>query len=110
MNMGSIYTGPVAVPAKVINDIHERARVTSLTALEALRDRHCQGLSVELVAKPGMPLDSVLEEAEQYRADLIVMAASGRNRVARFFVGSTVDRVVRQADCPVLIVPAHSRS
>jgi nucleotide-binding universal stress UspA family protein len=105
MNLGSMYHGPVSVPANVVEEIHERAKTLSLTALEALRDRHCEGLTTELVAKPGVPLDLVLAEAKLFGADLIVMAASGRSRVARFFVGSTVDRVVRQADCPVLVVP-----
>ena len=39
--------------------------------------------------------------------DLIVLAASGRSRVARFFVGSTADRIIREASCPVLVVPAQ---
>jgi nucleotide-binding universal stress UspA family protein len=34
------------------------------------------------------------------------MASSGRSRVARFFVGSTADRVIREANCPVLVIPA----
>jgi len=41
-----------------------------------------------------------------FEADLIIMAASGRSRVTRFFVGSTADRVIRQAKCPVLVIPA----
>jgi hypothetical protein len=36
-----------------------------------------------------------------------VLAASGRSRVARFFVGSTADRIIREASCPVLVVPAQ---
>lgn len=107
LQMGSIYTGPVGVPAKVLTEIHDRAKVTSLQALGILKDRHCSGVTVELEARPGVALDVVLEEASQFGADLVVMAASGRSRVARFFVGSTADRVIRQAECPVLVVPAE---
>lgn len=106
LQMGSIYTGPVGVPTQVLTDIHDRAKATSVQALTVLRDRHCQGLQVELDARPGVALDVVLEEAERLPADLIILAASGRSRVARFFVGSTADRVIRQAHCPVLVVPA----
>jgi nucleotide-binding universal stress UspA family protein len=107
MTTGSMYTGPVSVPAELIDEIHGRAKKTSLGALEVLRDRHCKEVvKVDLEARPGIPLDLVLEEASRFGADLIVMAASGRSRVARFFVGSTADRVIRQAHCPVLVVPA----
>ena len=37
----------------------------------------------------------VMEEAERFRPDLIVMAASGRSRVARFFVPSSGGRQSR---------------
>jgi nucleotide-binding universal stress UspA family protein len=61
---------------------------------------------VEFVVRPGAALDVILEEARRFRADLVVMAASGRSKVARFFVGSTADRVIRQMHCPVLVIPA----
>lgn len=66
-------------------------------------------MTLEYVVRPGQPLAVVLEEAERFKPDLIVMAASGRSRVARFFVGSTADRVIRQAPCPVMVVPADGR-
>jgi nucleotide-binding universal stress UspA family protein len=107
MQYSAMYTGPVSVPSQVIEEIHTRAKETSMTALEILSRRHCQGLHVDYSVRPGVALNVVLEEAERYSADLIVMAASGRSRVTRFFVGSTADRVIRQAACPVLVIPAE---
>jgi nucleotide-binding universal stress UspA family protein len=108
MQTSSIYTGPVAVPAQIIDEIHQRARTTSQAALDELAHTHGQGLAVEVVVSPANPIAMVLEHARTWNADLIVMAASGRSRVARFFVGSTADRVIRQADCPVLVVPSQA--
>ena len=108
MQYSAMYTGPVSVPSQVIDEIHSRARDTSVAALDLLTREYCEGLSVEYAVRPGVALNVVLEEAERYAADLIVMAASGRSRVARFFVGSTADRVIRQAACPVLVIPAGS--
>jgi nucleotide-binding universal stress UspA family protein len=108
MQTSSIYTGPVAVPAQIIDEIHQRARTTSQAALDELAKSHGQGLEVEVVVTPATPIGMVLEHARTWQADLIVMAASGRSRVARFFVGSTTDRVIRQAECPVLVIPAHA--
>jgi nucleotide-binding universal stress UspA family protein len=108
MQSSVVYTGPVTVPAQILTEIHARAKETSLAALAVLTERHCQGIEVERVARPGTSVHIVLEEAKRVDADLIVMAASGRSRVARFFVGSTADRIIREAGCPVLVIPADS--
>jgi nucleotide-binding universal stress UspA family protein len=106
MQMGAIYTGPITVPTQIVDEIHERAKGASLEAMKVLRDQLCEGIDCKFDARPGHPLTFVLAEAAEIKADLIVIAASGRSRVARFFVGSTADRVIRQAPCPVLVVPA----
>jgi nucleotide-binding universal stress UspA family protein len=109
LQTANVYSGPISLPSQLIAEIHERARATSTAALEQLGPRFGQGVTLEHAVRPGQPLAVVLEEAERFKPDLIVMAASGRSRVARFFVGSTADRVIRQASCPVLVVPADSR-
>lgn len=109
LQASTVYSGPIALPSQLIQEIHERARATATTALEQLAPRFGQGVTLEYAVRPGQPLAVVLEEAERFKPDLIVMAASGRSRVARFFVGSTADRVIRQAPCPVMVVPADGR-
>jgi nucleotide-binding universal stress UspA family protein len=109
LQTATVYSGPVSLPSGLIQEIHERARVTCTEALTQLGPRFSEGVTLEYRVRPGQPLSVVLEEAERFKPDLIVMAASGRSRVARFFVGSTADRVIRQAPCPVLVVPADTR-
>lgn len=107
MHSTAMYTGPVSLPSGIIDEIEGKAKTTSLAALNHLAHASCRGLAVEYAVGPGHPAQSIVDDARRVGADLIVMAASGRNRVARFFVGSTTDRVVREASCPVLVVPAH---
>lgn len=107
MTSSAMYHGPVSVPAQLIDEIHERAVKTSTQAMSALATQACPDLAVELSVTPGQALQFVLDTARKLPADLIVMAASGRSRVARFFVGSTADRVIRESACPVLVVPAE---
>lgn len=107
MHSSAIYQGPVSVPSKIIEEIHERATTTSVSAMTALTSRYAVGAQVRLAAAPMSPLRYVLEMARTVDADLIVMAASGRSRVTRFFVGSTTDQIIREASCPVLVLPAH---
>jgi nucleotide-binding universal stress UspA family protein len=91
----------------VLDEIQQRAKEASVAVLKHLTEKLCANLSVEHVVGPGQTAQAVIEEATQIGADLIVMAASGRSRVARFFVGSTADRVIREAPCPVLVVPTR---
>ena len=46
----------------------------------------------------------VNDVALQHNADLIVMGSHGTNGLAEFFVGSNTERVVRNANIPVLVV------
>lgn len=48
---------------------------------------------------------AILESAEILNADLIVIGTSGHNAWHRFFLGSTANRVLSLAECPVLVVP-----
>jgi nucleotide-binding universal stress UspA family protein len=104
----SMYTGSLTVglSQQVMAEVHKAAYDTSIAALRAVAERYCAGIEVQFEARPGVPLSVILGEAERHAVDLIVLAASGRSRVARFFVGSTADRIIREASCPVLVVPA----
>lgn len=46
----------------------------------------------------------ILEIAKEDKCDLIVMGTHGRKGFERLVMGSVAERVVRQADCPVLTV------
>ena len=54
--------------------------------------------------KEGTPWREVLRVAEGKDADLIVMGAHSGSALRRTFFGSTVNQVVREARCPVLVV------
>lgn len=46
----------------------------------------------------------LIEAAEQYRADLLVIGLRRRSAVGKLILGSTAQRVLLQAPCPVLAV------
>ena len=54
--------------------------------------------------KIGAPHRILIETAEETGADLIVVGATGSGPFAAELLGSTADRVLRKAPCPVLIV------
>ncbi len=52
----------------------------------------------------GHAVDVILERLRKSSPDLVVMGSHGRSGVARLLLGSVAENVVREADCPVLVV------
>jgi nucleotide-binding universal stress UspA family protein len=52
----------------------------------------------------GEPYQELLAFADQKKVDLIVLGVRGHGLLEKFLVGSTTDRVISRADCPVLAV------
>lgn len=66
------------------------------------------GLQIEQHVERGASAAPViLDYAEEHGIDLVVMGTRGRQGGERFLIGSTAERVVRFAHCPVLTVGPH---
>ena len=52
----------------------------------------------------GSPKHIIVDTAREIGADLIVMGTQGRTGLKDMMLGSTAERVVRHAGCPVLVV------
>jgi len=52
----------------------------------------------------GMAYDQILQFIESYKMDLVIMGAHGVGETSGLFIGSTAQRVIRSAKCPVLSV------
>ena len=59
---------------------------------------------VETVLVQGEPWHEVVKTAHDRRCDLVVVGTHGRGAVAHFFLGSVAEKIVRKAECPVLVV------
>ncbi|WP_372720570.1 universal stress protein [Novipirellula sp.] len=75
-------------------------------ALEMLKaefdDAAHRGLNYETVVNE--PAHGITDFAEANGFDLIVLPSHGRTGVTRLLIGSTAERVVRLAHCPVLVL------
>jgi nucleotide-binding universal stress UspA family protein len=49
--------------------------------------------------------NAVLDQAKDFKADLLVLGARRYHGLARLFLGSVSDSVVHRAPCPVLLIP-----
>jgi len=54
--------------------------------------------------RSGLPAHEIVEAAKETDVDLIVIATHGYTGWKHFCIGSTAERVVRAAPCPVLVV------
>jgi nucleotide-binding universal stress UspA family protein len=96
------YT-PVVVNIAEIVALGEK---TSAKHLEKIKDKLTeQTIAVETVQFTGAPVVHIIEQAEKFNADYIVMGSHGHTAIYDLLVGSTTHGVLKRAKCPVLIVP-----
>jgi len=112
------YVAPDRLPAMVIEfadssieDILERQKTEAGKQLRLLAAESL-GPDVEVTARvlAGTPHVEITKLAEECGADLIVMATHGHGFISHAILGSTTERVMRHAPCPVLIVRETRRS
>lgn len=76
---------------KYFRDVKDTAKEWNLKVVEAIQE--------------GFPADEIVTYAKKNKIDLIVMGTHGRRVGTRPLIGSTADRVIHLAPCPILIVP-----
>ena len=59
---------------------------------------------VTSLVRMGDPSREIIAAAKELEIDLIILATHGRTGLSHFLLGSTAEKVVRRAGCPVLIV------
>ena len=62
------------------------------------------GVRVSAVVRDGKPFEEICRAAKTLGADLIVLTTHGYTGLKHVWLGSTAERVVRHAHCPVLAV------
>jgi nucleotide-binding universal stress UspA family protein len=95
--------------AEVMSD--DKAMITLLhvgdeKGLSSLHLRDGPQWAFARMRREGEPVDEIAAAAELVEANLIVMPTAGRHGVFDALRGSTTERVLRRARCPVLAVPA----
>ncbi len=92
-----VYAPPERIQALVV----EASMPMRDLAEEAQRLR---GAAVELRIVAGRPVDEILHVLREGEYDALVIGAHGRSGFGRVVFGSTAEKLVRYAPCPVLTV------
>jgi len=63
-----------------------------------------KGVTISATIKEGHAADNIIETAEMLKNDLVIIGTYGWKGVSRAIMGSTTERVIMNASCPVLAV------
>jgi universal stress protein A len=73
--------------------------------LLSLAKTHLDAGALEgVVVRNGNPFHEITEAARELKIDLVIIATHGYTGIKRALLGSTAERVVRYAQCPVMTV------
>ncbi|HEV7784108.1 MAG TPA: universal stress protein [Thermoanaerobaculia bacterium] len=102
-NLPIEYTayGPIPTSISYLEDAGLEAERRLFEMAAALQR---EGLTVETLAREGDPAHVIAEEAQKRGADLIAMGTRGHSGLRHLFLGSTAERVVEYAPCPVMTI------
>jgi universal stress protein A len=93
-----------------LSKLFEAARQRSEQRLVGLsREVQRSNIKVKTLQRLGKSYVEIVKVAEDENVDLIVMATHGYTGLKHFLLGSTTERVVKIAPCPVLVVRQRER-
>jgi nucleotide-binding universal stress UspA family protein len=96
---------PVTVVSATTRSHSEERKAEARTSVERKVAKLTEaGIRGKAVVAEGRPDDVVIETAAREDADLIVVGSHGRTGLMRLVLGSISERIMGQAQCPVMVV------
>lgn len=97
----------VRIPPDKLKLIRHRLRLSFRGLMESQK-----GVKMQRLIREGEPFTEIMRVARTEQADLIVIGTYGgrTGEVEKIFFGSTAEKVVRAAPCPVLCVPLPKKA
>ena len=106
----AVYPESTMLVATALDDLNNDLRQVAQERLSELRRRRIgERAPSELLVRMGRAFSEIAAAAADLDVDLIILATHGYTGLKHVLLGSTAERVVRHAPCPVLTVrdPEH---
>jgi nucleotide-binding universal stress UspA family protein len=89
-----------------VNQVYlkDRTYEASDQLAELKRRLSLRGIETKTRISTGIPSQEVIAAAQAEEADLVIVGTRGKSGLAHVLLGSTAERVIRMAPCPVLAV------
>ena len=97
------YLQSAVTPETLVDTFYTEAAKRLATLVE---EANAADLVHEQLIVTGDPAAAIMSEAAAKQVQLIILGTHGRRGVTRFLMGSVAERVLREAPCAVLVVPA----
>lgn len=110
-----------AVPEPDTLEFRVDPRAARESLAKKFHSEHCQiqeiadrlrnsGVDTTALLVHGATVETILKEASDVDADMIVVGSHGRGAMYQLVVGSVSKEVLHKSPIPVLVVPTHKRS
>ena len=103
--LNPIFPGPDVEPVLIQTYMNEELarEKDELHAITEHIRKH--GVAADSILLQGSIIDTIIDEAKEMQADMIVMGKESHGLLYRTLLGTTSEGVIRRARVPVLIVP-----
>ncbi len=79
--------------------------------IQELADRmRKSGINTTALLVHGATVETILQEASDVGADMIVVGSHGRGAMYQFLVGSVSKGILHKSALPVVVIPTHKRT
>ncbi|HET7153699.1 MAG TPA: universal stress protein [Candidatus Kapabacteria bacterium] len=100
---------PVMYPAEMFGqvgmvDVESVLEKSANEEMQAWKSFIPNDLPAITTTQHGRPFAEILRYAQEHAIDLIIIGTHGRSGIDHFLLGSTAEKVIRKAPCPVLTV------
>jgi universal stress protein A len=97
-----VYPSDFGYPPTVVDTVDQAVRLQIEEKLAGLAQG--AGARADILIRVGQPHYEITLAARELNVDLIIVSTHGRTGLKHVLLGSTAERVVRHAPCPVLTV------
>jgi nucleotide-binding universal stress UspA family protein len=108
------YTPPateIVLASATLEEVRQRqAQDAEQLTRQAREGVSASGFSVETAVREGDPRTAIIDAADEWQADLIVVGSHGRTGLTRLVMGSVAQAVVAHAHCSVEVVRRRTKA
>lgn len=91
--------------APVFLETYDNSEENSHILLQEVEKKYSNGIKTSYFSSIDTAAHGIIQQAEEWKADLIVIGTYGRTGLYHFLMGSVAEHVARKSACPVLIIP-----
>jgi nucleotide-binding universal stress UspA family protein len=100
-----VYAGYLPSTEEIEKAVVENAQKVMQITENKLKEIFAKkNISITTELLHGSPESRIVEKAEEFGADLIIVGSHGYNRWERLLLGSVTDSVIHHAPCSVLVI------